>query len=178
MKVLQINTTYNIGSTGRIVAGIDNVLQNAGHVSYVAFGYGNVEDRHHFRIVNRFEAICHNVLSRFTDGQGLFSQLETKKLLRWMDDIQPDVVHLHNLHGNYVNYPMLFKWLQNSTCKVVWTLHDCWPFTGHCAYFDTVQCLRWKDGCRDCQQYRSYPMSFFVDHSKKIGIRRKSYLLH
>ena len=107
MKVLQINTTYNFGSTGRIVAGIDRVLAGACIESYVAYGYGNLQDTHHYKIINQLDSYSHNICSRLTDGQGLFSSYKTKKLINYIDDINPDVVQLHNLHGNYLNYEKL-----------------------------------------------------------------------
>lgn len=159
MKVLQINTTYNIGSTGRIMAGIDNVLIEEGIDSYCAFGYGYRIDNRHYKIINTIDSKIHNVLSRLTDSQGLHSTAKTKQLIEWLNKVNPDIVHLHNLHGNYLNYKLLFLYLQNSKCKVVWTLHDCWPFTGHCAYFDMVGCDRWKTECNHCPQTQCYPPS-------------------
>lgn len=109
MKVLQINTTYNIGSTGRIVAGIDDILVNSGLESYVAYGYGNLQDDRHYKIINQLDSYCHNIMSRLTDGQGLYSTLKTQKLINWIETIAPDIIHLHNLHGNYLNYKILFN---------------------------------------------------------------------
>lgn len=166
MKVLQINTTYNIGSTGRIMAGIDKVLTNAGIDSYCAFGYGNQIDDHHFRILTSLESKLHNLQSRITDSQGLHSTYRTNRLINYIDQVSPDVVHLHNIHGNYLDYKCLFKYLQNCRCKIVWTLHDCWTFTGHCAYFDMAGCEKWKTQCDDCPQTKCYPPSF-VDCSKR-----------
>lgn len=175
MKIVQINTTYNIGSTGRIVAGIDRVLKEAGHESYAAFGYGNLIDEHHYRIVNKIGSLMHNALSRLSDGQGLYSHFETKRLISWLDTVNPDVVHLHNIHGNYLNYPILFKWLQQNNCRVVWTLHDCWTFTGHCAYFDMAGCDNWKKECNNCPQSKCYPPAIVDNSHNNFQLRKKLF---
>lgn len=177
MKVLQINTTYNFGSTGRIVAGIDRVLAGACIESYVAYGYGNLQDTHHYKIINQLDSYSHNICSRLTDGQGLFSSYKTKKLINYIDDINPDVVQLHNLHGNYLNYGILFNYLRIKDCKVVWTLHDCWAFTGHCAYFDMVGCNKWKIQCCNCPQKNAYPPSVFADCSRRNYNKKKELFL-
>ncbi|CCY49862.1 putative glycosyltransferase [Bacteroides sp. CAG:189] len=175
MRVLQINTTYNIGSTGRIMAGIDKILIDAGIESYCAFGHGNQVNDHHYRIINSLGSKIHNVCSRLTDSQGLHSTNKTRKFLRWVESVQPEVVHLHNLHGNYLNYQLLFEYLKTSECKVVWTLHDCWPFTGHCAYFDMAGCNKWKSGCYNCPQTKCYP-SALIDQSKRnFNLRKRLF---
>lgn len=166
MKVLQINTTYGLGSTGRIVSGIDNLLQSEGIESYIGYGYGSLVDEQHYKIINKFDSYSHNALSRLFDGQGLMSKMKTKKFVEWVDQISPDVIHLHNLHGNFFNYEILFDYLKKSNCRVVWTLHDCWTFTGHCAYFDMAGCEKWKTLCDHCPQTKGYPPSF-VDCSKR-----------
>lgn len=177
MKVLQINTTYNLGSTGRIVAGIDHVLLNAGVESYSAYGYGELQDAHHYKIINQVDSYKHNICSRLTDGQGLFSRAKTEKLINYIDGVNPDVVHLHNLHGNYLNYEILFDYLRIKGCRVIWTLHDCWSFTGHCAYFDMAGCDKWKSQCRNCPQVQSYPPSLFIDRSRNNYERKKRVFL-
>lgn len=176
MKVLQINTTYNIGSTGRIVAGIEKILIGSGNESYCAFGYGNRVDTHHYKIINKVDSYIHNILSRLSDSQGLHSSYKTRKLIRYIEDVRPDIVHLHNLHGNYINYQILFQYLINSNVKVVWTLHDCWPFTGHCVYFDMAGCAKWKTDCVKCPQLKAYPHSFGFDGSNSnLKIKRDIY---
>lgn len=175
MKVLQINTTYDIGSTGRIMAGIDNILMEEGIDSYCAFGYGNRIDEHHYKIINKVDSKIHNVLSRLTDSQGLHSTIKTRKFIKWLEKVNPDIVHLHNLHGNYLNYKLLFLYLQNSKCKVVWTLHDCWPFTGHCAYFDMVGCDRWKTECYHCPQTQCYPPSLADKSNYNYLLRQRLF---
>lgn len=173
MNILQINTTYNIGSTGRIVAGLERVIVESGHQSYVAYGYGASVDTNHYKIISQFDSYKHNVSSRLTDSQGLHSDSKTKKLIRYIESISPDIIHLHNLHGNYLNYRILFEFLKNFRGKIVWTLHDCWPFTGHCAYFDLVDCDKWINGCRNCPQHSAYPPAI-IDNSKRNYSLKKS----
>lgn len=175
MKVLQINTTYNIGSTGRIAAGIDNVLVEADIDSYCAYGYGSQVDEHHYRIINKLDSYVHNFLSRLTDGQGLYSAYKTGQFIKWVESINPDIIHLHNLHGNYFDYEIFFDYLKRKTCKVVWTLHDCWSFTGHCAYFDMVGCNKWKAGCHDCPQIKSYPPSILDRCHRNFQLRKRLF---
>ena len=175
MKVLQLNTTYNIGSTGRIMAGIDKILVDAGIDSYCAFGYGSHVDDHHYKIINTIDSKLHNVQSRLNDSQGLHSTYKTKKFVKYIEKVNPDIVHLHNLHGNYLDYQVLFEYLQRSSCKVVWTLHDCWAFTGHCAYFDMARCEKWKSECRDCPQSKCYPPAIKDNSLYNFNIRKKLF---
>lgn len=166
MRVLQINTTYKIGSTGKIVAGIDDLIKENGYKSYVAYGYGASDNSNHYKIINRLDSYSHNLLSRLTDSQGLHSSYKTHRLIDFIESVWPDVIHLHNLHGNYLNYKILINYLAELKVPIVWTLHDCWPFTGHCAYFDLIRCEKWKQGCRSCPQVKAYPPAL-LDRSEK-----------
>lgn len=175
MKIFQINTTYNIGSTGRIVSGLERVIENAGHQSVVAYGYGERNDDEHFKIITKFDSYCHNIASRLTDSQGLHSAGKTKNLIDYIKEQAPDIIHLHNLHGNYLNYPLLLEFLCDYDSKIVWTLHDCWPFTGHCAYFDRIGCMQWIKGCEKCPQHNSYPPSIMSCSRHNFLIKETLY---
>lgn len=175
MKVLQLNTTYNIGSTGRIVAGIDRLLQSNNIESYVGYGYGRLEDDHHYKMINRFDSYLHIAQSRLKDNQGLNTSYKTRQLIKYIESVHPEIVHLHNLHGSFLNYKLLFNYLINCECKVIWTLHDCWPFTGHCAYFDMAGCSRWKEKCHHCPQTRSYPPSLFDNSEYNFVLKRSLF---
>ena len=120
-----------------------------------------------FLTSNIFEKKLHSILAGFTGKIGCYSRIATRKLIKKIDQFQPDIIHLHNLHGWFVNLPMLFRYIKKHNIRVVWTLHDCWSFTGHCAHFDMIGCDKWKKGCYGCPQYKEYPESH-VDNSKKM----------
>lgn len=172
MKVFQINTVYNSGSTGRIAADIKHSLEAKGHECFVAYGRGSSTETNTECISNKMDLYAHALLTRFTDKTGLYSKRSTKKLIQKIEEFQPDVIHLHNIHGYYVNYVMLFSFLKKYGKPVVWTLHDCWSFTGHCSFFDYAKCEKWKDACKDCSCYNQYPKSF-VDGSKMNFVQKK-----
>ena len=168
MKVFQINTVCGVGSTGRIATDLYHVLKSEGHSCCIAYGRGTApKEVDSFKINSTADVYIHTFLSRLTDREGLFSKGATKRLLKKIQDYAPDIIHLHNIHGHYLNYPMLFRFLKNYGRPVVWTLHDCWAFTGHCAYFDYVGCQRWQSGCHNCPQLKSYPQSYGIDHSRE-----------
>lgn len=177
-KILfQINVTANSGSTGRIAEGIGEAAMAQGWESYIAYGrHANPGKSRHIRIGNDWSVRWHGVESRLLDRHGLASRSATKELIRQMESINPDIVHLHNIHGYYINYPLLFDYLRQSGKPVVWTLHDCWGFTGHCAHFVTAGCTKWQSGCGDCPLLSAYPKSILLDRSKKnYADKRKAF---
>lgn len=168
MRILQINVTANSGSTGRVSEGIGKAAQKAGFDSFIAYGrYANQSSSHLIKIGTKIDHYEHAIESRLFDNHGLSSRLATGSFLKVIDKIKPDIIHLHNIHGYFLNYPKLFHYLTQADIPVVWTLHDCWPFTGHCSYFDKCGCDRWKLGCHHCPQKQSYPKSLFRDRSKQ-----------
>lgn len=169
MKVLQINSVCGLGSTGRIATNIDSILRENGIESYIAYGRDSaVNDANIIRIGSKIDYYIHGVLTRIFDTHGLWgSKMATLKFIKQIKAINPDVIHLHNIHGYYINIKVLFEYLKESKKPVAWTAHDCWSFTGHCACFDYVGCDRWKTGCHDCPQKKVYPGSFLFDHSKQ-----------
>ena len=169
MKVLFINTVYGQGSTGRIVADLGQMLEDHGHEFKVAYGRGrHASDPHCYRIGNDLDLYFHAAMARFTDRAGFYSTHATKKLLAFIREYNPDIIHLHNLHGYYLNVEVLFGYLANEyKGRVIWTLHDCWAFTGHCVYYTYAGCDKWKTGCKNCPQKHEYPASFFLDNSSK-----------
>lgn len=165
-KLIQINVAANWGSTGRIAEGIGETAMEAGWESYIAYGRYALSSRSKLiKVGNRWEQAYHLLQTRLFDRHGLASEEATKRLLRQMEKIEPTLVHLHNIHGYFLNYPILFDWLKHWGGPVVWTLHDCWPFTGHCAYYDFARCNRWQSGCHHCPQLKSYPRSLLIDCS-------------
>lgn len=175
MKILQINSVCGYGSTGNIVVDLYRALKEQGHACCVAYGRGNAPaDVQSYRIESDWDVYIHGAISRFTDKQGFYSTRATKRLVEWMKVYDPDVVHLHNLHGYYINIEVLFDALKQMDKPVVWTLHDCWAFTGHCAYFEYSGCDKWKTECFHCPQKKEYPTSWLRDNSTGNYIRKKT----
>ena len=166
--LLQINATVNSGSTGRIAEGIGRLAAANGWRNYIAYGRWQHDSAAQLvRIGRRPDIWMHGLRSRLLDQHGLGSTTATERFIRTIGEIKPDVIHLHNIHGYYLNYRLLFEYLQRADAPVVWTLHDCWPFTGHCANFDLAGCGAWRTGCLDCLQLNTYPKSFFRDCSQE-----------
>lgn len=168
--LLQINTNVGWNSTGRIAEDIGRMAIDHGWESYIAYGR-NVNGRplsasRLVRVGNDRGVALHGLATRLFDRHGLDSHKATRNLIKRIEEINPDVIQLHNIHGYYLNYRDLFGYLARSGVPVVWTLHDCWPFTGHCAYFDMADCRRWLDGCARCPLKRVYPASWLADNSK------------
>lgn len=155
-----INTVPN-GSTGGIMMREHNELLARGEESYAFWGRGReAQDDHEMKFANDSEVYLDVLRTRLDGRAGFHSKVATKRLLKRLDEIKPDVVHLHNLHGYFINIEMLFNWLAEHSCKVEWTLHDCWAFTGHCAHFTYVKCAQWQSHCaysEKCPQLNAYP---------------------
>ena len=173
-KLLQINSTRNYGSTGRIAENIGILANACGFDSYMVHGprYVNPSGLKSVCTETLFEERVHGVASRLFDAHGLGSVCATRRLVRRIREIDPDIIHLHNIHGYYINYPLLFDYLKESRKPVVWTLHDSWPFTGHCSHFELdgcnwlSDCNYWQTGCHDCRLSRTYPKSY-TDFSRR-----------
>lgn len=177
MKVLQINSVCGIRSTGRICTDIADILKTCGDDCKVGYGREKVpaeRDQYAVRIGNDRGVKCHALMSRIFDNTGYGSKKATEKFLERVTQYDPDIIHLHNLHGYYINIELLFNYLKKVNKPVVWTLHDCWPFTGHCTYFDYINCKKWEEkGCNSCPLRKVYPSSMLFDHSKKNYIEKK-----
>jgi len=170
MKILMINVSCGSGSTGRICTDIATELDRKGHCVRIAYGRDDVPNQYKkyaVKIGNNFSVCMHGLRARIFDEMGYGSVKATKEFIGWIEDFNPDIIHLHNIHGYYINIKILFEYLRKANKKVIWTLHDCWCFTGHCAYFDYVQCDKWKSGCKKCSQRHEYPARWIFDRSKK-----------
>lgn len=166
--LLQINSVVNSGSTGRIAEEIGRIALNAGWRSVIAYGRNPRPSASEIiRVGNDWDVRLHGLRSRIFDDHGLGSRKATEAFIRKAEALAPDVVHLHNVHGYYLNIEALFRWLAQSGVPVVWTLHDCWPFTGHCSHYTKIGCDRWLTGCFSCPQKRDYPASLVFDRSRK-----------
>ncbi len=174
MRVLQINSVCGVGSTGRIATDINKILKYQGHESYIAFGRGDARECDTtIRIGNQFDNYIHVAKTRILDKHGFSSKQATQKFINKIEELNPDIIHLHNIHGYYINVEILFEYLKRTNKPVVWTLHDCWAFTGHCSYFDYVECYRWKTGCYSCPQKKNYPGSILMDNSRHNYLKKK-----
>jgi putative colanic acid biosynthesis glycosyltransferase len=168
----------NSGSTGHIAEDIGKLLISQEHESYIAFGSGNRPSLSSLiRIGNLDDIRSHIIKTRLFDRHAFGSENATKKLVEEIKCIKPDVIHLHNLHGYYLNVKILFNYLKTAQIPVVWTLHDCWAFTGHCSYFDYVNCFKWQTGCFKCPNKKAYPASWFLDNSK-LNYEQKKILFN
>ena len=179
-KVLQININVNKGSTGKIVEQISDSILQQGWESYVAvsaFGRPYPSKSNKYIIGTKLDYYEHAVETLLFDNHGLASRQATRHLIKHIDSIKPDIVHLHNVHGYYLNYRLLFQYLSSANIPVVWTLHDCWAFTGHCAHFVKVKCNRWITGCFGCPLKGDYPTAWLLDNSKNNWKKKKESFL-
>lgn len=165
MKIVQINT-FPYKATGSIMMNLQKIMRENGYESYVVWGRGRKpENMYEISIEDKLGIKLHGIYTRLTDKTGFASKKATKVLINHLEEINPDIIHIHNIHGYYLNIEMLFKYMKMKKKKIVWTIHDCWPFTGHCAYFDMIGCDKWKNGCHNCKQINTYPSSLFIDNS-------------
>lgn len=178
-KVLvQVSSSLNCGAPGRIVEQIGLLAQKSGWNCYVVHGlkYSNPSKLKTIPVETSFGEKLHTVKSLLLDNHGLNSISATKKLIDDLRKIKPAIVHLHNLHGYFLNYKVLFDYLKEINIPIVWTLHDCWAFTGHCAHFDFIGCDKWKYGCENCPAKKSYPRSFLLSQSSRnYQIKKESF---
>ena len=163
--LLQINVSANWGSTGKIAESIGLASIRHGWESYIAYGrYCNSSQSHLIKIGTKIDPYLHYVHQRIFDDEGLCSKNSTHQLIKTIKDLGPDNVQMHNIHDHYLNYRLLFEYLNRTDIKVVWTFHDCWAFTGHCFHFVTKKCKRWKTQCYGCPLQHEYPKTL-LDHS-------------
>ena len=175
MKVLFVNLVYGVGSTGKIITDMMEVLKRSGHDAKALYGTGEKsDDPDAVRVSGKPGYYFHNAVSRFTDHAGLYSRAATRKLIREIRAFSPDVIHLHTLHGFYVNYEMLFRFLKQAGVPVIWTLHDCWAFTGHCTYFSQANCTQWQTLCQDCRLLCRYPHCYGRGDVTRNYLRKKA----
>ena len=175
MKILMINVVCGIRSTGRICADLATALEAQGHEVKIAYGREDVPEqfqKYAVRIGSDLDVKLHGVKARLFDASGFGSKRATEKFIEWVKEYNPDVIHLHNIHGYYINIEVLFEYLKTCGKKIIWTLHDCWAFTGHTAYCDAIGCEKWKKGCSHCTMIRKYPKSY-IDRSNKNWEKKK-----
>lgn len=179
MKILQINQTCEIGSTGRIMYELNNVIQKNGHRSSMVSAYCTDDKIENLYSINKGEDLKsakRNILiSRITGTTGYRHKKDTRKIINFIKTQSPDIVHLHNIHGDWINIELLFFELKLMNIPIVWTLHDCWSFTGRCSHYTKFGCTKWKDGCCGCKNKNVYPISYFFDKSEKMWIDKRNW---
>lgn len=174
--ILSVNAVP-YGSTAKIMIGVAElcVSENIENITSTGYSYHPIKElpASNIRIGGLLDKSFHMFMSRISGYHGYFSWLATWRFLKKVAKLNPDIIHLHNIHGWYLNYPMLFKYIKNHDIRVIWTLHDCWAFTGQCPHFTMAHCERWKSGCHHCMQLKSYPATW-VDRSDFMwGKKRK-----
>ena len=174
MKVLLINSVCGVGSTGKICVDLAKCLKESGHDCVIAYGRGEAKgwDKT-YKITSSLGNKIHYIKSRLFDKHGLGSTRETKRFIKFINEYNPDVIHLHNIHGYYLNYKILFEYLKTSKAKIVWTMHDMWTMTGHCAY--TYECEKWHKGCHNCSKLCDYPKSIKDNSSKNFRLKKELF---
>lgn len=176
MRILMINVVCGIRSTGRICTDLAAALEAQGHEVKIAYGREGVPEQYKkyaVRIGNDWDVNLHGVKARLFDACGFGSIRATREFINWVKKYDPDVIHLHNIHGYYINIDILFDYLKSCGKKIIWTLHDCWAFTGHCSYFSIANCSKWETGCFDCDQKKTYPQSY-TDFSHRNWEHKKT----
>ena len=169
MKILQINAVYRKLSTGRNVSELNTVFHQLGHEAMAAYSVGTVENpKTEYLIGSTLGQKTHALLSRLTGLQGYYSRHATRKLLRYMDTWQPDVVLLNNLHANYIHLPMLLDYLARKDIPTVAVLHDCWFYTGKCCHYTVQGCYRWQESCGSCPAKKMYNVGWWFDRTAKM----------
>ena len=176
MRYFFINTFCTKGSTGRIVCETARNLMKQGNECMIAYARDTVlpNDIPTYRIGNQIDIVIHGIMTRLFDKNGFYSTEATKQLIRVIVEYNPDIIWLHNLHGYYLNIEILFSFIKKMSYKVKWTLHDCWSFTGHCAHFSYVGCVKWKDKCEKCPQLHRYPASLLWSNTEDNFVRKKN----
>ncbi|MBO5000753.1 MAG: glycosyltransferase [Bacteroidaceae bacterium] len=177
-KLLQINPVIRINtSTGRIMQEIGELARTHGWETYIAYSKGRdgvqPNDAKLIPVGNKWDVAWHGVMTRLFDRHGLASDNATRAFIEEIRRIQPDIIHIHNIHGYFLNYRILFDYLAKANIPVIWTVHDCWLYTGHCYYYSYAGCEKWKSQCEHCPQRRDFPASWWIDRSMQNFLDKK-----
>lgn len=178
-KLLQINPVLRVNtSTGRIMQEIGELAMQHGWESYIAYSYGRDGIKpcksHLVPVGNRWSVVWHGIVTRLFDRHGLSSDEATRGFIRQIEELNPDIIHIHNIHGYFLNYRILFEFLSRYGKPVIWTVHDCWLYTGHCYYYSYIGCNKWQIGCRHCPQKKEFPTSWLLDRSERNFLDKKA----
>ena len=176
MRIVQINAVYGFGSTGVIVKDILSACRKEGIDCVAAYSQSKGEVKSGYHLGNAFSNRLHAILSRISGKQGYFSCFSTWRFLRFLDNYRPDILHLHNLHGCYINVPMLLKYAAKKKIAVVVSLHDCWFYTGGCSHYTSVGCNKWLQKCGNCpRRYEEFPALLYDGSSAQLHDRKKLF---
>lgn len=177
--LFQISIEVNTGSVGRIAEQIGEKVLSEGWESYISYAMNCLPSKSQLvKIGTKWDVYVHGLQTRLFDNHCLSSKNATQNLIKEIERISPDIIQLHHIHGYFLNMEVLFNYLATLKIPVVWVLHDCWSFTGHCAYFDYVDCSKWKTECYDCPNKNEYPKSLFIDASRRnYKIKKKLFNL-
>ncbi|WP_321424536.1 glycosyltransferase [uncultured Bacteroides sp.] len=169
-KIFHISGSINFGAPGRICEQVGLLAEKNGYECYVVHSTRNENPSQlkHHAITTKNQEVLHAIGAKFLDLHGLMSTKKTKVLVEQIKEYKPDIIHLHNIHGYFVNFKVLFEYLDTIDIPVVWTMHDCWPFTGRCFHFEGAKCYKWKTGCYDCKSEAGYTVSPYYDRSKQL----------
>lgn len=173
MKILMINAIYGLRSSGRSMLELTNKLRAEGHEVFIASPQKQFNDKNFYRIGTDLDHKIHGFLSRLTGKQAYFSKHATKRFVKFIDEIKPDVIHIQVLHGNFIHFNYFFKAIAKRNIPVVYVLDDCWPFTGKCAHYTAVNCNKWKSGCGKCPKLRQTVKSWFFDRTNLLWTDKK-----
>ncbi len=178
-KLLQINPVLRVNtSTGRIMQEIGELAMQHGWESYIAYSYGRDGSKpcksRLLPVGSRWSVAWHGIVTRLFDRHGLASEDATKRFIRQIEELNPDIIHIHNIHGYFLNYKILFEFLARYGKPVIWTVHDCWLYTGHCYYYSYIGCNKWQIGCRHCPQKKEFPTSWLLDRSERNFLDKKA----
>lgn len=178
MKILLVNTVINRGSVGRITADLYREIEASGNEAILGIGREPWDDSYKGRLIGNKSDFYVHVMKNFVQGEsGFGSDAVTVQFLKWVDEEKPDLIHLQNIHGFYIQIERLFAYIKKRNIPVVWTLHDCWPYTGHCAFYDYAACDKWKTGCNNCIHHaKVYPYALFKDNTvSSYNRKRKAF---
>ena len=167
MRVVQINTTCHTGSTGKICVSISEILSNIDVENYIIYTERKSDFVYGIKCGNYVNKKMQALKSLIFGNYGFNSKKTTKQIIKQIEKIKPNIVHIHNIHGYFLNYKILFDYLSKAGIPVIWTVHDCWLYTGHCYYYSFTQCDKWRMTCNNCPQRLAFPTSFFIDRSKQ-----------
>lgn len=176
MKVLQINSFFTVGGPPRIMNGIYDTLKENGIECKIAAAREKMyvpEDS--IQVGTDFSVKISALKARMLDNEGFNARSDTRRLIEQIKEYAPDIIHLQNIHGYFLNLEILFEYLKITDIPVIWTLHDCWAFTGHCAYFDYANCDQWKTGCKHCNCKTNYPKSNFINNAAENYARKQAH---